>query len=132
MIRDGGSFSMMHTLLVHLQSAPPEHSPVVAGLLLQLDLLVEPRKISMYREEAVDCLIQCLKNTDFPRSQLLAAETIMCLPGKFSSSGRPLARSTLLKLARVKERYRQSQDLSVVRTDAGEDEMVGGHVYIYV
>nr|XP_034598044.1 putative E3 ubiquitin-protein ligase LIN-1 [Setaria viridis] len=122
-IKDGGSFSRMHTLLVHLQSAPPEHSPVVAGLLLQLDLLVEPRKISMYREEAVDCLIQCLKNSDFPRSQLLAAETIMCLPGKFSSSGRPLTRSTLLKLARVKERHRQSQDLSIVRADAGEDEM---------
>ncbi|WVZ72933.1 hypothetical protein U9M48_021315 [Paspalum notatum var. saurae] len=122
-IKDGGAFSMMHTLLVYLQSAPPEHSPVIAGLLLQLDLLVEPRKISMYREEAVDCLIQCLKNTDFPRSQILAAETIMCLPGKFSSSGRPLARSTLLKLARVKERYRQSQDLSgVVRAD-GEDGM---------
>ncbi|KAG2594683.1 hypothetical protein PVAP13_5KG011400 [Panicum virgatum] len=123
-IKDGGSFSMMHTLLVYLQSAPPEHSPVVAGLLLQLDLLVEPRKLSMYREEAVDCLIQCLKNSDFPRSQLLAAETIMCLPGRFSSSGRPLARSTLLKLARVKERHRPSQDLSAaVRADAGEDEM---------
>ncbi|CAL4959147.1 unnamed protein product [Urochloa decumbens] len=122
-IKEGGSLSMMHTLLVHLQSAPPEHSPVVAGLLLQLDLLVEPRKISMYREEAVDCLIQCLKNTDYPRSQLLAAETIMCLPGKFSSSGRPLARSTLLRLARVKERPRQSQDLSTVRADAAEDDM---------
>ena len=86
---------------------------------------VEPRKLSMYREEAVDCLIQCLKNSDFPRSQLLAAETIMCLPGRFSSSGRPLARSTLLKLARVKERHRPSQDLSAaVRADAGEDEMV--------
>ncbi|KAG0535792.1 hypothetical protein BDA96_03G008700 [Sorghum bicolor] len=124
-IKEGSSFSMMHTMLVYLQSAPPEHAPVVAGLLLQLDLLVEPRKISMYREEAVDCLIQCLKNTDFPRCQLLAAETIMCLPGKFSSSGRPLARSTLLKLARVKERYRQSQDLSAARADA-EDEMEEG------
>lgn len=124
-IKEGGSFSMMHTLLVYLQSAPPEHSPVVAGLLLQLDLLVEPRKISMYREEALDCLIQCLKNADFPRCQLLAAETIMCLPGRFSSSGRPLARSTLLKLARVKERYRQSQDLSAARAD-GEDEMEEG------
>lgn len=126
-IKEGSSFSMMHTLLVYLQSVPPEHSPVVAGLLLQLDLLVEPRKISMYREEAVDCLIQCLKNTDFPRCQLLATETIMCLPGKFSSSGRPLARSTLLKLARVKERYRQSQDLNTARAD-GEDEMVGGQL----
>ncbi|PNT70211.1 hypothetical protein BRADI_2g07750v3 [Brachypodium distachyon] len=134
-IKEGGSFSMMHTLLVYLQSTTPEQSPVVAGLLLQLDLLVEPRKISMYREEAVDSLVQCLRNSDFPRSQLLAAETIMNLPGKFSSSGRPLARSSLLKLARVKERYRQpqsqsqSQELSVVRgTDGvgvgGEDEVV--------
>ncbi|CAO2209349.1 unnamed protein product [Urochloa humidicola] len=119
-IKEGGSLSTMHTLLVHLQSAAPEQSPVVAGLLLQLDLLVEPRKMSMYREEAVDSLIQCLKNTDFPRSQLLAAETIMCLPGKFSSSGRPLARSTLLKLARVKERPRQSQDLTTLHA---EDDM---------
>jgi hypothetical protein len=31
---------MMHTLLVYLQSTTPEQSPVVAGLLLQLDLLV--------------------------------------------------------------------------------------------
>uniref|UniRef100_A0ACD5VR81 Uncharacterized protein n=1 Tax=Avena sativa TaxID=4498 RepID=A0ACD5VR81_AVESA len=128
-IKEGGSFSMMHTLLVYLQTTTPEQSPVVAGLLLQLDLLVEPRKISMYREEAMDSLVDCLKNSDFPRSQLLAAETIMNLAGKFSSSGRPLARSTLLKLARVKERYRppQSQELSVVRGadggGGGEDEV---------
>lgn len=90
------------------------------------DCQVEPRKISMYREEAMDSLVQCLKNSDFPRSQLLAAETIMNLPGKFSSSGRPLARSALLKLARVKERYRQSQELSVVRgTDGAEDDAAG-------
>ncbi|KAF0917346.1 hypothetical protein E2562_017519 [Oryza meyeriana var. granulata] len=103
-IKEASSFSMMHTLLVYLQSTTPEQSPVVSGLLLQLDLLVEPRKISMYREEAVDSLIQCLKNSDYPRSQLLAAETIMNLPGKFSSSGRPLSRSSLLKLAREEEK----------------------------
>uniref|UniRef100_A0A0E0FIZ5 RING-type E3 ubiquitin transferase n=1 Tax=Oryza nivara TaxID=4536 RepID=A0A0E0FIZ5_ORYNI len=103
-IKEASSFSMMHTLLVYLQSTTPEQSPVVAGLLLQLDLLVEPRKISMYREEAVDSLIQCLKNSDYPRSQLLAAETIMNLSGKFSSSGRPLSRSSLLKLAREEEK----------------------------
>uniref|UniRef100_A0A0D9UYS1 RING-type E3 ubiquitin transferase n=1 Tax=Leersia perrieri TaxID=77586 RepID=A0A0D9UYS1_9ORYZ len=124
MIKEATSFSMMHSLLVYLQSTTPEQSPVVAGLLLQLDLLVEPRKISMYREEALDSLIQCLKNSDYPRSQLLAAETIMNLPGKFSSSGRPLARSSLLKLARVKERYRPLQEMSIVRGGGdGDDEM---------
>ncbi|GJN38208.1 hypothetical protein PR202_gb27230 [Eleusine coracana subsp. coracana] len=123
-IKDGGAtLSTMHALLVYLQSTPPDHTPVVAGLLLQLDLLVEPRKISMYREEAMDSLIQCLKNADFPRSQLLAAETIMCLPGKFSSSGRPLTRSSLLKLARVKERHRQSQDLSTTGRGDADHEM---------
>ncbi|CAN6279974.1 unnamed protein product [Urochloa humidicola] len=39
-INDGGSFSMMHTFVVHLQSTPPEHSPAVANLLQQLDLFV--------------------------------------------------------------------------------------------
>nr|CAD1843381.1 unnamed protein product [Ananas comosus var. bracteatus] len=75
------------------------------GLLLQLDLLVEPRKMSIYREEAIDALISCLK-CDFPRIQLLAAETILALQGRFSASGRSLARAFLLKHARMNKRYR--------------------------
>lgn len=39
-LKDEGSFSTRHTLLIYLQNSPPDHSPVVAGLLLQLDLLV--------------------------------------------------------------------------------------------
>lgn len=39
-IKDEGSFSTMHTLLVYLQTADQDEIPVVAGLLLQLDLLV--------------------------------------------------------------------------------------------
>lgn len=41
-IKDEGTFSSMHTLLVYLQMAPMEQRPVVATLLLQLDLLVCP------------------------------------------------------------------------------------------
>ncbi|KAG1335071.1 RING-type E3 ubiquitin transferase [Cocos nucifera] len=105
-IKDEGVFSMMHTLLVYLQSALQDQSPVVAGLLLQLDLLVEPRKISVYREEAIDALISCLRNPDFPSAQLLAAETILSLQGSFSSSGKPLARAIVLKHAGMKKSYR--------------------------
>ncbi|XP_020097769.1 putative E3 ubiquitin-protein ligase LIN-1 [Ananas comosus] len=104
-IKDGGAFSMMHTLLVYLQTALQEQLPIIAGLLLQLDLLVEPRKMSIYREEAIDALISCLK-CDFPRIQLLAAETILALQGRFSASGRSLARAFLLKHARMNKRYR--------------------------
>ncbi|XP_042429376.1 putative E3 ubiquitin-protein ligase LIN isoform X1 [Zingiber officinale] len=105
-IKGGGAFSMMHSLLIYLQTTPMEQSPVVAGLLLQLDLLVEPRKMSIYREEAIDTLITCLKNVDFPSIQLRTAETILSLLGRFSSSGRPLARALLLKHAGIRKGYR--------------------------
>lgn len=39
-IKDEGAFSTMHSLLSYLQTALQDQSPVVAGLLLQLDLLV--------------------------------------------------------------------------------------------
>lgn len=39
-IKDGGVLSTMHALLVHLQTASIEQQPVIASLLLQLDLLV--------------------------------------------------------------------------------------------
>lgn len=89
----------MHSLLIYLQTALPDQCPVVAGLLLQLDLLAEPRKMSIYREEAVDILIMCLKNSDYPDSQIAAAETLLALQGRFSYSGKPLIREFLLKRA---------------------------------
>ncbi|GJW23797.1 hypothetical protein Tco_0034419 [Tanacetum coccineum] len=74
-IKDEGTFSTMHTLLTYLQTAATDQMPVVAGLLLQLDLLAEPRKMSIYREEAIDTLISCLKCSDSPASQIAAADT---------------------------------------------------------
>ncbi|RDX92509.1 putative E3 ubiquitin-protein ligase LIN-1, partial [Mucuna pruriens] len=82
-----------------LHTALHDQCPAMAGLLLQLDLLVEPRKMSIYREEAMDTLISCLRNTDFPVTQLAAADTIMSLQGSFDFSGNPLTREVLLKRA---------------------------------
>ncbi|KAJ1393524.1 Zinc finger, RING/FYVE/PHD-type [Sesbania bispinosa] len=100
-IKEEGHFSTMHTLLIHLQTALQDECPVMAGLLLQLDLLVEPRKMSIYREEAIDTLISCLRNTDFPATQLAAADTIMSLQGRFNFTGKPLTREVLLKRAGI-------------------------------
>ncbi|XP_031384354.1 putative E3 ubiquitin-protein ligase LIN-1 isoform X2 [Punica granatum] len=105
-IKEEGPFSTMHTLLNYLQTASVEHSPIVAGLLLQLDLLAEPRKMSIFREEAIDALISCLRNTDFPSAQVAAAETIASLLGRFSISGKPLIRAFLLKRAGLDKKYR--------------------------
>lgn len=70
-----------------------------------LILQVEPRKMSVYREEAIDVLISCLKNSNFPHSQITAAETIVSLQGQFSYSGKSRARTFLLKRAGLDKRY---------------------------
>ncbi|KAK4370205.1 hypothetical protein RND71_009680 [Anisodus tanguticus] len=113
-IKNEGTYSSMHSLLIYLQTALPHQCPVVAGLLLQLDLLAEPRKMSIYREEAVDVLIMCLRNSDYPDSQIAAAETLLALQGRFSYSGIPLIREFLLKRAGL-----DRADSNVAQNDIG-------------
>ncbi|GKV06637.1 hypothetical protein SLEP1_g18508 [Rubroshorea leprosula] len=128
MIKDGGSFSTMHSLLVYLQTAPPDQCPAVAGLLLQLDLMAEPRKMSIYREEAVDAIISCLRNSESPAVQIAAAETIVALQGRFTASGKPLTRPFLLKHAGLERSYRllmrkeQLSNISGELKDVSEEE----------
>ncbi|XP_022882445.1 putative E3 ubiquitin-protein ligase LIN isoform X2 [Olea europaea var. sylvestris] len=105
-LKDEGAFSTMHTLLTFLQNALEDQCPIVAGLLLQLDLLEEPRKMSIYREEAIDTLISCLKNSEYPVAQIAAAETVLSLQGRFSYSGKSLARAILLKRAGLDRSYK--------------------------
>ncbi|XP_059634944.1 putative E3 ubiquitin-protein ligase LIN [Cornus florida] len=119
-IKDEGTFSTMHTLLIYLQTALQDQCAVVAGLLLQLDLLVEPRKMSIYREEAIDTLISCLRNSDFPAVQIAAAETILSLQGRFSSSGEPLLRAFLLKRAGLEKSYRSLMRKEQLSNKSGE------------
>lgn len=98
-IKDVGTFSTMHTLMTCLQMAPLDQRPILAGLLLQLDLLTEPRKMSIFREEAMDALISCLKSTELPAAQIAAAETIIMLQGRYSYSGESVTRTFLFKRA---------------------------------
>ncbi|ONH98058.1 hypothetical protein PRUPE_7G226000 [Prunus persica] len=121
-IKDEGPLSTMHTLLIYLQTALQDQCPIVAGLLLQLDLLAEPRKMSIYREEAIDVLISCLRNVEFPAAQIAAAETIMSLQGRFTTSGKPLTRAFLLKRAGLDKSYKSSMRMDQLSNFSGEDE----------
>ncbi|KAM3301248.1 putative E3 ubiquitin-protein ligase LIN [Capsicum chacoense] len=114
-IKNDSTYSSMHSLLIYLQTALPDQCPVVAGLILQLDLLAEPRKMSIYREEAVDVLIMCLRNSDNPDAQIAAAETLLVLLGRFSYSGKPLIRELLLKRAGLGR-----TDSNVAQNDIGD------------
>lgn len=105
-IKDEGAFSTMHTLLVYLQMSPMDQKPVIASLLLQLDLLAEPRKMSIYREEAVEALIEALRKKDFPASQVVALDALSSLPGHLNTSGKSCLEAWLLKLAGFDQPYR--------------------------
>lgn len=84
---------------------------------MQTSLQVEPRKMSIYREEAIDNLILCLKNFDSPSAQLAAVDTLLALQGRFSYSGKPLVRKFLLKRAGIDKNYR-----SLMRS--GDDQQI--------
>lgn len=62
--------------------------------------------MSIYREEAMDALISCLRNAEFPVAQMSAAETVLALQGRFSYSGKSLSRAILLKRAGLDQSYR--------------------------
>ncbi|KAM0950073.1 putative transcription factor WD40-like family [Dioscorea sansibarensis] len=105
-IKDEGAFSTMHSFLIYLQMAPKDQQPLVASLLLQLDLLVEPRKMSIYREEAIDSLIEALKRKEFAICQTIALETLCSLSGRLPSLGKPLTEAWLLKTAGFDQPYK--------------------------
>ncbi|GMJ08460.1 hypothetical protein HRI_004515200 [Hibiscus trionum] len=99
MIKTEGAFSTMHSFLVYLQMTPMEHQPATATLLLQLDLMVEPRKMSIYREEAIEALIEVLRRKEFPNQQMMVLDALLSLPGRITSSGESYIESWLLKIA---------------------------------
>lgn len=78
--------------------------------------------MSIYREEAMDTLISCLRNTEVPTAQIAAAETIMSLQGRFTTSGKPLARAVLLKRAGLDKIYKQRVRMDQLTNFSGEDE----------
>ncbi|XP_047325164.1 putative E3 ubiquitin-protein ligase LIN-1 [Impatiens glandulifera] len=104
-IKDEREFSIMHTFLVYLQMAPMDQQPSLATLLLQLDLLVDPRKMSIYREEAIDALIEALLRKEFPNFQAVALDSILFLSGRLAPSGKPCAEAWLLKIAGYNQAY---------------------------
>ncbi|KAG5611922.1 hypothetical protein H5410_023203 [Solanum commersonii] len=120
-IKDEGAFSTMHTLLVCLQMASMEQKSTIAPLLLQLDLLVEPRKMSIYREESIEALIEALHEKDFPATQLRALDALLSLSGHLTNSGKSFLEARLLKTAGFNQRYNGT--IKEEKQRAGENDI---------
>ncbi|KAL4561940.1 hypothetical protein LXL04_034125 [Taraxacum kok-saghyz] len=90
----------LQILLVSLQWATQEKRPLIATIMLQLDLMADPLKSSVYREEAIeaitaalDCQI-CNENV-----QEETAKALLILGGRYSYTGTPEAKKWILKEA---------------------------------
>ena len=78
--------------------------------------------MSIFREEAIDSLIACLRNKDFPIAQVAAAETIVSLQGRFTISGKSLTRVLLLKRTGLDKSYNNLVRIDQLSILSGEDE----------
>ncbi|XP_058072004.1 putative E3 ubiquitin-protein ligase LIN [Magnolia sinica] len=99
-LKNEGCLNAMHILLVYLQRAPPEQRPLIAVVLLQLDLLGDPSQSSVYREEAVDAIVTALDCG--PHDEMIqeqSSRALLLLGSRFSYTGEPSTEQWLLKQA---------------------------------
>ncbi|XP_021912690.1 putative E3 ubiquitin-protein ligase LIN-1 isoform X2 [Carica papaya] len=96
----GEMMKTMHVLLLYLKSSSPVQRPFVAVLLLHFDLLTEPRKCSIYREEAVDAIAVALDMSIVDKKvRQNCCQALLILGGHFSSSGILLTDKWILEKA---------------------------------
>ncbi|XP_060965703.1 putative E3 ubiquitin-protein ligase LIN-2 [Cannabis sativa] len=98
---NGGLEDTMHIILLYLHISPPFQRPLVAVVLLYLDLLVEPSsKYSIYREEAVDALTNALDHSlADEKIRENCCRALLMLGGQFSSSGKLMTETWILNQA---------------------------------
>lgn len=85
--------------------------------------------MSMYREEAVEALIEALRRKDFPNSQMMALDALLSLTGRFTFSGKSYTEALLLKIAGFDQHYNAL--MKPERLSKPESEMVESMVCIY-
>ncbi|KAL2341501.1 hypothetical protein Fmac_009441 [Flemingia macrophylla] len=104
-LKDGwGGLNVMHIFFIYLKKASPEERPIVSVILLLLDLMEDPIKGSLHREEAIEALVEALNcQTCNDRVQQQSAKALLLLGGQFSHSGESLMEKSLLQKAGFQE-----------------------------
>ncbi|XP_057812073.1 putative E3 ubiquitin-protein ligase LIN isoform X2 [Salvia miltiorrhiza] len=102
----------LQILLLRLHKARPEERPMVAVVLLELDLFVgDASECSVYREDAVDAIIEALDCCVMDeRIQQQVARALLILGGRFSYTGEEEVERWLLRKAEIRESCIPSQN----------------------
>ncbi|KAI3449899.1 hypothetical protein Pfo_006564 [Paulownia fortunei] len=99
-LQDEEIINAMDHLLLYLQTCPLEQTPIVAVLLLNLDLLSGTHTSNIYRQEAVDAFTIALERSlSDEKVQKKCSRALLVLGGFFSSSGKLMTEDWILKLA---------------------------------
>ncbi|KZV29390.1 hypothetical protein F511_15922 [Dorcoceras hygrometricum] len=110
-----GCLNTMHILLLHLQKARAQERPIIAVILLQLDLMGNPSECSIYGEEAIDAIVKALDCKVFDEKvQEQAARALLILGGHFSYTGEPEVEKWLLR----KAGFNENNEASCYGTDS--------------
>uniref|UniRef100_A0ACD5U3I0 Uncharacterized protein n=1 Tax=Avena sativa TaxID=4498 RepID=A0ACD5U3I0_AVESA len=98
-IRQLGGIAIMHTLMACLQQTEPEHRVLAANLLLQLDMLGKSDGRSVFKDEAMEVLLESISSRENFTVQALAASFLSNLGGTYSWSGESYTAAWLSKKA---------------------------------
>ncbi|KAL4295424.1 hypothetical protein GQ457_12G025720 [Hibiscus cannabinus] len=96
--------NIMHAIHDYLQNSPPVQRPLVATLLLNIDLLVDPKKYGLYREQAVDTITEALDSSLINEEiREKCCRALLILGGRFSLSGNLVTEGWILKVAGIND-----------------------------
>ena len=98
----------MHILLPCLQQSQAEHQLLAANLLLQLDQLEDSSGRSMFREEAMEVLLESMVCEENSATQILSAFILSNLGGTYSWTGEPYTVAWLVKKAGLTSLYHRN------------------------
>ncbi|XP_074570477.1 putative E3 ubiquitin-protein ligase LIN-1 [Curcuma longa] len=98
-IRQQRSISIMHLLMACIRQTEIEHQLMAANLLLQLDMLEQSSGTSVFKEEAMEVLLEAIAQGKSSKIQILAANILSNIGGTYSWTGEPYTTPWLLKRA---------------------------------
>ncbi|KAE8735498.1 peroxidase 59-like [Hibiscus syriacus] len=127
-LQDEDITNTMHAIHDYLQNSPLVQRPLVATLLLNIDLLVDPKKYGLYRHQAVDAITEALDSSLIDEEvREKCCRALLILGGRFSLSGKLLTEDWILNVAGFKDgreanSIEKEADLDIGDSTLSEDE----------
>ncbi|XWS39021.1 hypothetical protein CRYUN_Cryun18bG0014400 [Craigia yunnanensis] len=107
-IQKEGGINIMDVLMTSVRQLQPDYQLLAANLLLQLDTLENSTGKSMFREEAMQVLLQSIASAESSISQLLSAFILSNIGGTYSWTGESYTVAWLVKKAGLASLYHRN------------------------